>query len=103
MNYLTSPNYLILGVWIINNKVDSKYTSVVVNYVKTKFRKTNCIVEIWGQSYYTCFLKNRSQKVKIGSCISKSVNLESGVPQGRILSPLIFVLYLSDLEDWLNH
>ena len=47
------------------------------------------------------FLKDRSQKVKIGSHVSESVKLESGVPQGGILSPLIFVLYVSDLEDWL--
>ena len=53
-------------------------------------------------AWFHSFLKNRTQKVKIGSRISKSVSLESGVPQGGILSPLIFVLYVSDLEDWLQ-
>ena len=49
------------------------------------------------------FLSNRSQKVKIGECISRKEKLVCGVPQGGILSPIIFVLYVSDLEDWLNH
>ena len=33
---------------------------------------------------------------------SASARLTSCVPQGGILSPIIFVLYVSDLEDWLE-
>jgi hypothetical protein len=41
--------------------------------------------------------------VKIGSQISKSVKLRSGVPQGGILSPLLYIVYVADLEEWLIH
>ena len=33
----------------------------------------------------------------------KIENLVSGVPQGGILSPLIYIGYVADLEDWLVH
>ena len=46
---------------------------------------------------------DRSQRVKIGDSISDRKELKSGVPQGGILSPLVFVLYVSDLSKWLKH
>jgi hypothetical protein len=49
------------------------------------------------------FLTGRSQKVKIGNKISSAKMVTSGVPQGGVLSPLIFVLFVSDLQDWLLH
>jgi hypothetical protein len=52
--------------------------------------------------WFNSFLNNRTQKVKIGEAVSMAVKLTSGVPQGGILSPLIFVLYVSDLSDWLE-
>ena len=48
------------------------------------------------------FLTGRTQKVKIGNAISSKKNLASGVAQGGVLSPLIFVLYVSDLDEWLE-
>ena len=49
------------------------------------------------------FLTGRSQKVRIGSELSSSRMVTTGVPQGGVLSPLIFVLFVSDLQDWLSH
>jgi hypothetical protein len=43
------------------------------------------------------------QRVKIGRSLSNSKQLESVVPQGGILSQIIFVVYGADLEQWLNH
>ena len=53
-------------------------------------------------SWFNSFLTGRTQRVKIGDKISGQQQLESGVPQGAILSPLIFVVYVSDLSDWLK-
>ena len=38
------------------------------------------------------FLSNRSQYVIVDSCRSKLVNVVSGVPQGSVLCPLLFLL-----------
>jgi hypothetical protein len=48
------------------------------------------------------FLSNRFQIVKIGDSTSNRVPLKSGVPQGGILSPLLYIIYVADLEDWLE-
>ena len=49
------------------------------------------------------FLSGRSQRVKIGDKVSAPRLVPTGVPQGGVLSPLIFVLFVSDLQDRLIH
>ena len=43
-------------------------------------------------SILTQFLSNRSQQVMVDGCRSKLVNVVSGVPQGSVLGPLLFLL-----------
>ena len=57
-----------------------------------------CSVGIGGSvlSILTPFLSNRSQQVMVDGCRSKLVNVVSGVPQGSVLGPLLFLLYTSE-------
>ena len=54
-------------------------------------------------AWISSFLSGRSQRVRIGKILSSSRSVPTGVPQGGVLSPLIFVLFVSDLQDWLQH
>ena len=47
------------------------------------------------------YLHNRSQRVKIRNVYSMIQNVETGVPQGSILGPLLFNIHIADLFDFL--
>ena len=51
----------------------------------------------------TQFLSNRSQHVVVDGCRSKLVKVVSGVPQGSVLGPLLFLLYTSELFSILEN
>lgn len=49
--------------------------------------------------WISCFLSNRSQFVCFDSIASSPAQITSGVLQGSILGPLLFLLYVNDLPD----
>ena len=45
------------------------------------------------------FLSNRKQRVSVHGSYSNWTNVISGVPQGSVLGPILFIIYVNDFPD----
>jgi hypothetical protein len=54
-------------------------------------------------SMIRAYLTGRSQCVCVDGVASNSARITSGVPQGSVLGPLLFCLFMNDVSEVMKH
>lgn len=49
------------------------------------------------------YLSDRKQRTIIGSAVSSVVDVNIGLPQGSVLAPILFTIYINDIKKCLRH
>ena len=52
------------------------------------------------QPWFESYLSDRSQRTKLGTVISESRDIKFGVPQGSILGPILFIIYINEIKEF---
>ena len=93
LNALDSGNEIATVFFDFKKAFDTVPHSLLIDKLR-ELQLHPCVIE-WISNYLT----KRSQSVVINGSTSQPMTIKSGVPQGSVLGPLLFLIYISSICD----
>ena len=109
-NCSTLQQMFILLDYIINSPLQTNIIYLDISKAFNSVSHAILLNKLWltgikgtPWAWFKAYLTDRYQCVCINYCYSDSLPVLSGVPQGSILGPMLFLIYINDMGSFINH